>query len=132
KKTTGRRSALAHWLTRKDNPLTARVLVNRLWQHHFGAGIVGTSSDFGEMGEAATHPELLDWLAVEFVANDWSLKHLHRLMVTSAAYCQDSRIDRDNPNHRRALTVDRENHLLWHARRRRLEGEGVRDAMLAL
>jgi hypothetical protein len=132
KKTTGRRSALAHWLTRKDNPLTARVLVNRLWQHHFGAGIIGTSSDFGEMGEAATHPELLDWLAVEFVANDWSLKHLHRLMVTSAAYCQDSRIDRDNPNHRRALTVDRENHLLWHARRRRLEGEGVRDAMLAL
>ncbi|HEY7308419.1 MAG TPA: DUF1549 and DUF1553 domain-containing protein [Gemmataceae bacterium] len=125
---TGRRSALARWLTRKDNPLIARVLVNRLWQHHFGAGIIGTSSDFGTMGDAATHPELLDWLAVEFAENGWSLKHMHRLMVMSAAYCQDSRIQRDS----RALAVDRENHLLWHARRRRLEGEAVRDAMLAL
>jgi hypothetical protein len=132
RKTTGRRSALARWLTRKDNPLTARVLVNRLWQHHFGTGIVATSSDFGAVGDAPTHPELLDWLAVEFVENGWKLKHLHRLMVLSAAYCQDSRVDPTNPLHRLALHVDRDNHLLWHARRRRLEGEAVRDAMLAL
>jgi hypothetical protein len=130
--TTGRRSALARWLTRKDNPLTARVLVNRLWQHHFGTGLVATSSDFGVMGDAPTHPELLDWLAVEFIENGWSLKHLHRLMVLSAAYCQDSRVDLANPQHRKALRVDQDNHLLWHARRRRLEGEAVRDAMLAL
>jgi hypothetical protein len=132
RKTTGRRSALARWLTRRDHPLTARVLVNRLWQHHFGVGIVGTESDFGVMGEAATHPELLDWLAVEFVESGWSLKRLHRLMVLSSTYCQDSRVDPDNPVHRRAMTVDRDNHLLWHARRRRLEGETLRDAMLAL
>jgi hypothetical protein len=132
RKTTGRRSALARWLTRKDNPLTARVLVNRLWQHHFGVGIVATPSDFGTMGDPATHPELLDWLAVEFVESGWSLKHVHRLMVMSAAYCQDSRVDPANPLHRKALSVDRDNHLLWHARRRRLEGEAVRDAMLAL
>jgi hypothetical protein len=132
RKTTGRRSALARWLTRKDNPLTARVLVNRLWQHHFGVGIIGTSSDFGLMGDAATHAELLDWLAVEFVESGWSLKHMHRSMVLSAAYCQDSRVERDDPVHRRAVAIDRENHLLWHARRRRLEGEALRDAMLAL
>lgn len=130
--TTGRRSALARWLTRKDNPLTARVLVNRLWQHHFGIGIVATPSDFGAVGDAPTHPELLDWLAVELIENGWSLKHIHRLMVLSAAYCQDSRVDAANPRHRRALAVDRDNHLLWHARRRRLEGEAARDAMLAL
>jgi hypothetical protein len=111
--------------------LTARVLVNRLWQHHFGVGIVGTSSDFGTMGDASTHPELLDWLAVELVENGWSLKHLHRLMVMSAAYRQDSRVDPENPRHRSALAADRNNHLIWHARRRRLEGETVRDAMLA-
>src|SRR5579883_44833 len=92
RKSTGRRSALARWLTRKDNPLTARVLVNRLWQHHFGTGIIASSSDFGTMGDAATHPELLDWLAVEFVESGWSLKHVHRLIVMSAAYCQDSRV----------------------------------------
>jgi hypothetical protein len=132
RKTTGRRSALSRWLTRKDNPLTARVLANRLWQHHFGVGIVATSSDFGTVGDAPTHPELLDWLAVEFVENGWSMKHMHRLMVMSAAYCQDSRVDPGNRLHRKALSVDRDNHLLWHARRRRLEGEAMRDAMLAL
>src|SRR5262249_10353739 len=132
RKSTGRRSALARWLTRKDNPLTARVLVNRLWQHHFGAGIIATPSDFGTMGDAATHPELLDWLAVEFVEKGWRLKHLPRLLVMSAASRQDSRVDRDSPAHRRALAVDRDNHLLWHARRRRLEGEAVRDATLAV
>jgi hypothetical protein len=129
---TGRRAALARWLARKDNPLTARVQVNRLWQHHFGVGIIGTSSDFGTMGDAATHPELLDWLAVEFVEHGWGLKHLHRLMVLSATYQQDSRADSSKPSHRRALATDPANHLLWHARRRRLEGEAVRDAMLAL
>ncbi|MGH7169012.1 MAG: DUF1553 domain-containing protein, partial [Gemmataceae bacterium] len=132
RKTTGRRTALARWLTRKDNPLTARVLVNRLWQHHFGVGIVGTPSDFGVMGDAATHPELLDWLAVELVDSGWSLKHIHRLMVLSAAYRQDSRVDPANSVHALALSIDRDNHLLWHARRRRLEGEAIRDAMLAV
>ncbi len=129
---TGRRAALARWLTGPENPLTARVLVNRLWQHHFGVGIVATPNDFGAQGEPPTHPELLDWLAVDFMGHGWSLKHTHRLMVTSAAYCQSSRVDREDPRHARALTVDRANKLLWHARRRRLEGEAVHDAMLAV
>jgi hypothetical protein len=129
---TGRRAALARWLTRPDHPLTARVLVNRLWQHHFGAGIVATPSDFGATGEPPTHPELLDWLAVEFVEHGWSLKHLHRLMVTSAAYCQTSLIDRRRPGQAKAYAVDRDDKLLWHARRRRLEGEAIRDALLGL
>ncbi len=88
---TGRRTALADWLARPDHPLTARVIVNRLWQHHFGRGIVATPSDFGTMGEPPTHPELLDWLATELVARGWSLKAMHRLMVTSATYRQSSR-----------------------------------------
>ncbi len=129
---TGRRAALARWLTRADNPLTARVLVNRLWQHHFGAGIVATPNDFGAQGEPPTHPELLDWLAVDFVTHGWSLKRMHRLMVTSATYCQSSQVDRDDPRHARALALDRSNKLLWHARRHRLEGEAARDAMLTL
>jgi hypothetical protein len=130
--TTGRRAALARWLTRPDHPLTARVMVNRLWQHHFGVGIVGTPNDFGAQGDPPTHPELLDWLAVDFVEHGWSLKHLHRLMVTSATYCQTSLVDPSNPGHVRARAADRENKLMWHARRRRLEGEALRDAMLAL
>ena len=89
-KSTGRRATLAKWLTQPDQPLTGRVLVNRLWQHHFGRGIVGTPSDFGVVGDAPTHPELLDWLATEFVERGWSMKALHRLMVTSAAYRQSS------------------------------------------
>ena len=129
---TGRRAALARWLTRGDHPLTARVMVNRLWQHHFGAGIVATASDFGAQGEAPTHPELLDWLAVEFVEHGWSLKHVHRLMVMSATYCQASAVDPSDPIHVRALAIDRDNKLLWHARRTRLEGEALRDAMLVL
>ena len=137
---TGRRAALARCLTRPDQPLTASLLVNRIWQHHFGVGIVGTPNDFGSQGDPPTHPELLDWLAVEFVspsvrtgsadAPAWSLKHIHRLMVTSAAYCQSSRVDPTDPNHAKALAADPENTLLWYARRRRLEGEAVRDAML--
>ncbi len=129
---TGRRAALARWLTRADNPLTARVIVNRLWQHHFGTGIVATPSDFGAQGAPPTHPELLDWLAVDCVEHGWSLKRIHRLLVTSEAYCQDSTVDPSNPAHARALSADPENTLLWHARRHRLEGETLRDAMLAL
>jgi hypothetical protein len=125
---TGRRAALAQWLTQPTHPLTARVMVNRLWQQHFGVGIVATPSDFGSQGDPPTHPELLDWLAVEFVGHGWSLKHLHRLMVTSATYCQNSLVDPANP----ALKADRDNKLLWHARRQRLEGETLRDAMLAV
>ena len=128
--TTGRRSALAGWLTRPDHPLTARVMVNRLWQQHFGVGIVPTANDFGVQGDPPTHPELLDWLSVELVDHGWSLKHLHRLMVTSAAYRQASKIDASNPQTAAAQERDPQNRLLWHARRRRLEGEAIRDAML--
>jgi hypothetical protein len=134
--TTGRRSVLAQWLTRSDHPLTARVMVNRLWQHHFGRGIVASPSDFGVKGDPPTHPELLDWLACEFVkpttasggrkAPAWSLKHMHRLMVTSSAYRQAVV---QNPD---AAKIDPGNHLLWRMNRRRLEGEALRDAMLSV
>jgi hypothetical protein len=123
---TGRRAALARWLARPDNPLTARVIVNRLWQHHFGRGIVATSSDFGVRGELPSHPELLDWLAARLIASDWRLKPIQRLMVTSAAYRQSSR-----PNPKQAAD-DLENALLSRMNRRRLDAEGVRDAMLAV
>jgi hypothetical protein len=124
-RSTGRRKVLAQWLTQPDNPLTARVLVNRLWQHHFGRGIVGTPSDFGAQGEPPTHPELLDWLAREFVAGGWSLKAMHRLMVTSATYRQSSGW------HQAGARLDPENRLLWRMNRRRLEGEALRDAVLS-
>ena len=122
--TTGRRSVLAKWLVQPDHPLTARVMVNRLWQHHFGRGIVGTPSDFGEVGDRPSHPELLDWLATEFVEEGWSLKKMHKLMVTSAAYRQTCQAD---PT---ALKADIDNHLFSRMNRRRLEGEALRDAML--
>ena len=128
--TTGRRTQLAAWLVRPDHPLTARVIVNRLWQHHFGRGIVATPNDFGAQGEQPTHPELLDWLAVELVESGWSLKHMHRLMVTSATYRMTSLIDPEDENAAKTIEVDRENKLLWRANRRRLEGEAIRDAML--
>ena len=118
------------WLTRPDHPLTARVIVNRLWQHHFGRGIVATPNDFGLQGERPTHPELLDWLAVELVENGWSLKHIHRLMVTSATYRMTSQVDPDDANAVKAMAHDPDNKLLWRANRRRLEGEAIRDAML--
>jgi hypothetical protein len=125
-KTTGRRAVLAEWLTHPDHPLTARVMVNRLWQHHFGRGIVATPSDFGAQGEPPTHPELLDWLAREFVERGWSLKAMHRLMVTGAAYRQASR------HNAAAAKIDPDNRLLWRMNRRRLEGEALRDAMLSV
>src|SRR5262249_30729418 len=109
-----------------------RVLVNRLWQHHFVVGLVASSNDFGMQGDLPTHPDLLDWLAVEFADRGWSLKEMHRLMVTSAAYCQDSHGVPDDPGPARAAAADPGNKLLWHARRRRLEGEAIRDGVLAL
>ncbi len=123
---SGRRAALANWVAAKDNPLTARVIVNRLWQQRFGFGIVRTSSDFGTTGDRPTHPELLNWLARELTAKDWSLKHIHRLMVTSAAYRQGTRGATEG------LKTDLENKLLWQFPRRRLDGEAIRDAMLAV
>jgi hypothetical protein len=118
---------LARWLTRADHPLTARVLVNRLWQHHFGRGLVRTPNDFGLRGDPPSHPELLDWLARELVERGWSLKHLHRLIVTSATYRQASR-----PADPRARRIDPENRLLSHMNRRRLDGEALRDTVLAV
>jgi hypothetical protein len=133
----GRRSALARWLTWPDHPLTARVIVNRLWQHHFGVGIVATSSDFGTMGDDPTHAQLLDWLACELTAPasgypEWSLKSIHRLMVLSATYRQSSLVDPNSAAHQFAHKTDPTNKLLWHARRHRLEGEIVRDSLYAL
>jgi Protein of unknown function (DUF1553)/Protein of unknown function (DUF1549) len=122
--TTGRRRALAEWITRPDHPLTARVMVNRLWQNHFGRGIVATPSDFGNQGLAPSHPKLLDWLATEFIAQGWSMKAMHRLMVTSATYRQSSMASADT------IENDPENTLFSRMFRRRLEGEAVRDALL--
>ena len=129
--TTGRRLALARWLSRPDNPLTPRVIVNRLWQHHFGRGIVATPSDFGVRGEPPSHPELLDWLAVELVAQGWRLKPIHRLMVTSSTYRQASG-GLPPEVARQQLADDPENSLLWRMNRRRLEAESLRDAILCV
>ncbi len=121
---TGRRLAYARWLTSGKHPLVARVLVNRFWLHHFGRGIVSTAGDFGTLGEPPTHPELLDWLASEFMSGGWKLKPLHRLMVTSTAYRQSSR---NEPS----VTVDPENKLYARFMLQRLDAEALRDAMLA-
>jgi hypothetical protein len=125
-KTAGRRLALANWLTSKDNPLTARVAVNRLWQYHFGRGIVKSSNNFGTQGDKPTHPQLLDWLASEFVERGWSMKALHRLILTSNSYQMSSK---GNP---KALSVDPINDLFWRFDMRRLTAEEVRDAILAV
>jgi hypothetical protein len=124
--TPGRRTALANWLSAPANPLTARVLVNRLWQHHFGRGLVATPNDFGIRGERPTHPELLDWLATEFVEHGWSVKHLHRLLLLSATYRQSSK---PSPA---ALARDPENRLFSRMNRLRLEGEIIRDSLLVV
>ncbi|HUR53480.1 MAG TPA: DUF1549 and DUF1553 domain-containing protein [Gemmataceae bacterium] len=121
---TGRRLALAKWVTSPDNPLTARVMVNRLWQHHFGKGIVQTASDFGVRGERPSHPELLDFLANELVAGGWKLKRVHRMMLLSQTYQQSTLAP---PN-----AKDPDNQLLGRANRQRLEGEAVRDTLLVL
>jgi hypothetical protein len=125
-RTTGRRTALANLLADPTNPLTVRVIVNRVWQYHFGRGIVATPSDLGLKGERPTHPELLDWLTSEFVANGWSLKQLHRLIMTSATYQQSSAY------REAAAKVDEANKLLWRFPRQRLEGEIIRDSGLAV
>ncbi|HSH15203.1 MAG TPA: DUF1553 domain-containing protein, partial [Verrucomicrobiae bacterium] len=124
---TGRRTALARWLTRPDNPLTARVIVNRLWQHHFGRGIVASASDFGRLGQPPSHPDLLDWLSLRFIDGGWRFKSLHRLMVTSATYRQASA----GTPPEMALKNDPENRWLWHMPNRRLEGDQIRDALFA-
>ena len=125
--TRGWRFTLARWIASPENPLTARVMVNRIWQHHFGAGIVGTPSDFGANGERPTHPELLDWMAHRFVEEKWSIKAMHRLMMTSAAYRQSSENAAMNAN-----AKDAENKLLWRFPRRRLQAEEIRDSILMI
>jgi mono/diheme cytochrome c family protein len=123
-KSTGRRLALARWVTRPDHPLTARVMVNRIWRNHFGAGIVRSVANFGPSGERPTHAELLDWLAIEFVRGGWSVKAMHRLMMTSSAYRQTSRI---TPAHEK---LDPENKLLSRMPMRRIEAEVLSDTLL--
>jgi hypothetical protein len=122
------RAALAQWVTDPANPLTVRVMVNRIWHYHFGRGIVATPNDFGRMGERPTHPELLDYLANEFVASGWSVKHIHKLILLSNAYQQSSKA----PAPTAAIEKDPQNRLLWRFNRRRLEAEEIRDAMLAV
>lgn len=122
----GRRRALADWIASPENPLTARVLVNRLWQWHFGRGIVRSSSNFGLQGDAPTHPELLDWLAAEFVEGGWTLKRMHRLILLSSTYQMSS-----TPNPA-ALAQDPENNLFWRVDMRRLRAEEIRDSILAV
>jgi hypothetical protein len=121
------RAELAKWVADPDNPLTARVMVNRIWQYHFGRGIVATPNDFGRMGVRPTHPELLDYLANEFVASGFSVKHIHRLILNSNAYRQAS-----STTNAPAMEKDPENKLVWKFNRRRLEAEEIRDAMLAV
>jgi hypothetical protein len=122
----GSRKELALWLTRADHPLTARVFVNRVWQWHFGRGIVETPNDFGAMGQPPSHPELLDWLATRFVADGWKIKDLHRLIMNSATYQQASQYGSE-----RHLEADPDNRLLWRMNRRRLEAEALWDAVHA-
>jgi hypothetical protein len=122
---TARRAALAKWLTSPANPLTARVLVNRVWGWHFGQGLVRTPGDFGSQGEPPTHPELLDWLARDFTDHGWDLRRLHRLILLSRTYQARSVAEG------RGLEADPENRLLWHFPRLRLEGEVIRDSLLA-
>jgi hypothetical protein len=128
-RTSYHRTSLANWITDVDQgagSLLARVIVNRVWQHHFGRGLVATPSDFGAQGERPSHPELLDWLAGELIRNDWRLKPIHRLIMTSAVYRQSARIDpaKDQDDHA--------NTLVWRVPRRRLEAEVIRDAMLSV
>jgi hypothetical protein len=124
--TTGRRTALAHWLANKENPLTARVAMNHLWLRHFGQGIVPTPADFGFNGKPPTDPALLDWLAAEFMKSGWSMKAMHRLILTSATYRMASTSDAADSK------IDPDNIYLWRSPARRMEGEIVRDNLLYL
>ena len=120
------RLELARWIARPDNPLTARVMVNRIWQHHFGEGIVRTPSNFGRRGEPPSHPELLDWLARRFIDSGWSIKAMHRRILLSAAYQRSSQAPAV------LREADPENRLWGRANRRRLEAEEIHDSLLAL
>ncbi len=124
----GRRLALANWIASPNNPLTARVIVNRVWQYHFGKGLVGTPNNFGKMGKRPTHPELLDYLATWFMEHGWSLKKLHVLIMTSAAYQQSG----EHPDAAKLREIDPNNELLAYFPPRRLAAEEIRDAMLAI
>ncbi|MFO1065624.1 MAG: PSD1 and planctomycete cytochrome C domain-containing protein [Pirellulales bacterium] len=123
---TGRRTALAKWIGHPNNPLTMRVFVNRIWQQHFGQGIVSTSNDFGHLGDKPTHPELLDWLTAKFIESGFSMKELHRTILASATWQQSAH----HPEASRYQTVDPGERLLWRSRVRRLQAEQIRDAML--
>jgi hypothetical protein len=125
-KSSWRRRGFAEWLSSPKNPLTARVMANRIWQHHFGEGIVRTPSNFGKTGAQPSHPELLDWLATEFVQSGWSIKAMHRLMMTSETY---QRVSNDIAAN---IAIDPENRLFWRMPRQRLEAELLRDQMLAV
>jgi hypothetical protein len=123
-RSAGRRRVLAAWIASPENMLTARVIVNRVWQHHFGRGIVRSANNFGELGTPPTHPELLDWLALWLIDHDWKLKPLHRLIMTSNAYQMSS------AGNERALAIDPTNDLFWRFDMRRLDAEEIRDATL--
>ncbi len=125
--TRGWRMTLAKWIASKDNPLAARVFVNRLWQYHFGQGIIRTTSDFGKNGDRPSHPELLDWLAVTFMDSGWNVKAMHRLILTSSTYRQSA----DHPDAAKVAAADPDNRLMAHFNRRRLEAEAIRDSILA-
>ncbi len=125
-RSSGRRNVLANWIASPENPLTARVMVNRVWQYHFGRGIVRSPSNFGFKGSAPTHPKLLDWLASEFVSGGWKLKRLHKLIMLSNAYRMSSRLNG------KAIKADPTNNLFWRFNMRRLESEEIRDSILAV
>ena len=125
-KSSGRRSVLAKWIAGPDNPLTARVMANRVWQYHFGRGIVRSPNNFGFKGSAPTHPKLLDWLASEFVSGGWKLKRLHKLIMLSSAYRMSSQ------SNEQAMQADPTNNLFWRFNMRRLESEEIRDSILAV
>jgi cytochrome c553 len=124
---TGRRTALARWISDGGNPLTMRVIVNRIWQQHFGKGLAATSSDFGKLGQPPTHPELLDWLTSEFISSGFRFKHLHRLILTSSVWQQSAM----HPESERQQLADPSDQLLWRSRIRRLSAEQIRDGVLS-
>jgi hypothetical protein len=125
KTASGRRAALANWLARPEHPLTARVMVNRIWQFRMGTGIAGTPNDFGLLGERPTNLKLMDWLATEFIARNWSVKAIDRMIALSSAYRQSA------ANDRAKAAIDPENKLYWRMNRKRMEGETIRDSVLA-